>query len=77
LDHGALSVTATDMTIPAGTVDYAATLDLPARTEDAMIRLRPAVPAPPTLGSRIVGSWQQPKRTVNVRDAISWAGKGK
>jgi hypothetical protein len=77
MDHGALSISATDLTNPSGTVDYTATLDLPARTEDAMIRLRPAVAAPPTLDARIVGPWQQPRRMVNVKDAVGWAGKGK
>jgi uncharacterized protein involved in outer membrane biogenesis len=76
MDDGAVSVTATNLTNQAGTIDYTSTIDLPAHTEDTMIRLRPAVPAPPTLDARIVGPWQQPKRTVNVRDAISWAGKG-
>jgi hypothetical protein len=42
-----------------------------------MIRLRPAVPAPPTLDLRIFGQWQQPRRTVNVKDAVGWVGKGK
>jgi uncharacterized protein involved in outer membrane biogenesis len=77
LDHGALTATAPALEGASGQVDLAASLDLPARTEDATLRVEPRVAAPPTVSVRLVGPWQQPRRVVDVSAALVWAGAGK
>jgi hypothetical protein len=76
LDHGAVDVAARGLTSDAGDVDLTALLDIPARTEDATVRVRPMVTAPPTMSVRQVGAWQQPRRVVDVADAVGWAEEG-
>jgi hypothetical protein len=76
LDHGALDFAARGLAGEAGQVDLTAQLDLPARTEDATVRVRPMVTAPPTMSLRQVGAWQQPRRVVDVADALGWAEEG-
>jgi len=76
VDHGALDMAARGLTGDAGEVDLTALLDVPARTEDATVRVRPLVTAPPTISVRQVGGWQQPRRVVDVADAVGWAEEG-
>jgi uncharacterized protein involved in outer membrane biogenesis len=73
-DHGAIALSAPALAGAAGRVALAGTIDLPGQTEDASVWLQPAVIAPPTLGVRTVGAWQDPRRVVDVADALAWAG---
>ncbi len=77
LDHGAVTAAAPLLEGGSGQVELAASLDLPARTEDATLRLAPRVAAPPTVSVRLVGPWQQPRRVVDIAAALAWAGTGK
>ncbi len=76
-DHGAITLSAPALAGVAGRVALAGTIDLPGQTEDASVWLQPAVIAPPTLGVRTVGAWQDPRRVVDVADALAWAGLAK
>jgi len=77
LDHGAIELTARGLQSDQGEADIADTLDLPAATAAAVLSLRPAVAAPPTILVRASGPWGKARRTVDVADALRWAGIGK
>jgi hypothetical protein len=58
-----------------GSMGATGSLDLVGRTADVRLAIRPAVPAPPTLGMRLIGPWQSARRVSDVAAALLWAGR--
>jgi hypothetical protein len=73
---GTVTMTAARLASPDGVIGMAGDIDLNDRTMDVRLGVSPSLPSPPTLGLRLVGPWQSPRRVVDVAPGLLWAGKG-
>jgi hypothetical protein len=74
LQSGALKLDPSTLAAPAGTLSLSGALDLPAASADLSLRVAPAVDHAPAIAVRLVGAWGAPRRVVDMRAALLWAG---
>ena len=60
------------LTAPSGTIDITGTADLQAATSNLHLTIRPNVPDTPTLGLRLDGKLDTPRRTPELADLTRW-----
>ncbi len=71
-DSGIYTLSSAVLQAPAGSATSSGSIDLPDTGLQLNATLLPNVPAPPQLGLSIAGSWKAPRKTADLKQAISW-----
>ena len=71
-DHGAVTLSAIKVAIPAGQVTGDGTVDLLTRSLLAQLALQPAAPGTPAVGLRLSGTLTDPRRAPELGDLAQW-----
>lgn len=72
LDRGVATIRQATLTAGAATATLGGTIDLPDRTLDLRLALRPAVPDPPEIGLRLTGAADAAARAPELADLTRW-----
>lgn len=72
LQNGAMSISRSSLTGPAGSGILSGLIDVAAGTADLRLTLRPAVNDPPEIGVRFSGALSDPVRTLETADVLAW-----
>ena len=70
--NGALTLKSSEISAPSGTAVLSGLLDIPGRTTELRLAVRPAVPDPPALALRLSGALAAPSRAPEIAEAGRW-----
>ncbi len=72
LDHGLAAITGASFQGQSGSAAATGSIDIPDQGISLSLAIHPAVPAPPSIGLALDGTWSKPELICDSREAVAW-----